>query len=406
MQEPFKAIKLTDRVYWVGAIDWDVRDFHGYLTQRGSTYNAYLVLAEKVTLVDTVKAPFFDEMMARVSSLIDPQQIEVLISNHAEMDHSGALPKTIDAVKPTSIYASTVGVKALEAHFHMGADIVAVADGQQVDLGGEAVTFAETRMCHWPDSMVSYLHEDRLLFSQDGFGMHLATAERFADEIQPHVLEHEALKYYANILLPLSKFVVNTLDKLEGLGLPIEIVAPDHGPIYRTEKDIEWILGSYRRWAAQEPTNRAVVVYDTMWGSTERMAHLIQEGLTQAGAEAQLMPARGCHRSDIATELLNCGALIIGTPTLNNTMFPTIADVLTYIRGLKPINKVAAAFGSFGWGGEAVKQVHDILVDMGLDVIGDGLKVKYVPDEPALAECRRLGTEIASRMAAKVAQHV
>lgn len=403
MAETFKAIKITDRVYWVGAIDWDVRDFHGYLTQRGSTYNAYLVLADKVTLVDTVKAPFFDEMMARISSVIDPQKIDVIISNHSEMDHSGALPKTIEAINPTAIYASKAGVAALEAHFHMGADIVAVADGEQMDLGGEMVTFVETKMCHWPDSMVSYLHEEQVLFSQDGFGMHLASAERFADELPQHLLDEEAAKYYANILLPLSKFIVRTLDKLAGLALPIKFLAPDHGPIYRTEEHIGWILGAYRKWADQKPTNRAIVVYDTMWGSTEKMAHMILEGLTQSGVETMLMHARGCHRSDIATELLNCGALIIGTPTINNTMFPTIADVLTYVRGLKPLNKVAAAFGSFGWGGEAVKEVNGILTDMGLDVVGDGLKIKYVPDESALAACRQFGTEIAGCVAAKLA---
>ena len=251
MAETFKAIKVSDHLYWVGAIDWDVRDFHGYLTQRGSTYNAYLIVAEKVTLVDTVKAPFFDEMMARVSSVVDPKQIDVLISNHAEMDHSGALPRTIQAVQPTTIYASKAGVSALEAHFHMGTDITAVTDGQRVDLGGEAVTFAETKMCHWPDSMVTYLHEDQVLLSQDGFGMHLASTERFADELPQHILDYEAAKYYANILLPLSKFIVRTLDKLAGLALPIKILAPDHGLIYRTEEHIGWILGAYRSWAAR-----------------------------------------------------------------------------------------------------------------------------------------------------------
>jgi len=405
MAETFKALRVTDRVYWVGAIDWNVRNFHGYLTQRGSTYNAYLVLADKVTLVDTVKAPFFDEMMARIASVVDPQKIEVIISNHAEMDHSGSLPRTIQALKPTAVYASKSGVNALEAHFHTDGKITSVADGQQLDLGDETVTFAETKMCHWPDSMVSYLHKDQLLFSQDGFGMHLATAELFADEVTPSVLQYEARKYYANILLPLSKFVIRMLDKLETLNLPLQILAPDHGPIYRRQEDIQWILGAYRCWATQEPTRRAVVVYDTMWGSTGRMAHLIQEGLTQEGAEAKVMPIAGCHRSDIATELLQAGALIVGSPTINNVMFPTVADVLTYIRGLRPKNMVAAAFGSFGWGGEAVKQVHDILVDMGLEVIGDGLKVKYVPDESALDKCRQLGADVARQMATKTAQH-
>ncbi|HDZ22826.1 hypothetical protein LCGC14_0401950 [marine sediment metagenome] len=406
MTDTFKAVQITDHVHWVGAIDWDVRDFHGYLTQRGSTYNAYLIMGERPTLVDTVKAEFFDEMLSRIRSVVDPKTIEVLISNHAEMDHSGALPRTIEQIQPKEVYASKAGVQALEDHFHMGGGIQAVADGQTLSLGELNLTFVETRMCHWPDSMVSYLAEDHILFSQDGFGMHLASAERFADEIDPSVLGHEAAKYYANILLPLSKFIVKTLDKLQMLDLPIQMLAPDHGPIYRTEKDIGWILGKYADWAAQKPTCKAVVVYDTMWQSTDKMARAIHEGLAAEGVDVRMMPARGCHRSDIATELLDAGALVMGTPTINNTMFPSVADALTYIRGLAPKNMIGAAFGSYGWSAEGAKEVHETLAGMGLEMVGEELKVKYVPDEAALARCRQLGVDIAQRLKAKVQAEV
>ncbi|MHC4985706.1 MAG: FprA family A-type flavoprotein [Planctomycetota bacterium] len=403
MPDTFKAVQVTEHVYWVGAIDYDVRDFHGYLTHRGSTYNAYLVMGEKIALIDTVKAPFFDEMMARIKSVIDPETIDVLISNHAEMDHSGAIPNVLNTLKPKEVYASKQGAKALENHFHFGADITAVGDSDTVSLGDLTIAFATTQLCHWPDSMVSYLVEDQVLFSQDGFGMHLATTERFADEIDPALLEHEAAKYYANILLPLSKFVVKTLEKWTSLNLPLKVLATDHGPIYRTEKDINWAIGRWAEWAQQKPTLKVVVLYDTMWGSTDKMARAIHEGLAQEGVDISMMPARGSHRSDIATQVLYAGALLVGTPTINNAMFPTVADPLTYIRGLAPKNMIGAAFGSYGWSGEGVKEVQETLTNMGLEMVGDGLAVNYVPDDEALAQCRQLGVQVAQRLKAKVA---
>ncbi|KKK77938.1 hypothetical protein LCGC14_2848580, partial [marine sediment metagenome] len=313
MSETFKAIKVTDNVYWVGAIDWDVRNFHGYLTSRGTTYSAFLILADKVTLIDTVKAPFFDEMMARITSVVAPQKIDYIISNHAEMDHSGSLPRTIEATKPEAVFASKMGQKALDAHFHMDRQITAVADGETLDLGNMKLTFVETRMCHWPDSMVSYLHERELLFSQDGFGMHLASYERFADELPRDILDYESAKYYANILLHLSTFINKTLKKIADLGIPLSMVVPDHGPIWRKKEDIERIIGSYARWAAQEPTNKALVVFDSMWGSTAKMARANGEALTAGGAIVRLMSMNVCHRSEVVTELLDAGAFIVGS---------------------------------------------------------------------------------------------
>ncbi|MCJ7652873.1 MAG: FprA family A-type flavoprotein, partial [Actinobacteria bacterium] len=233
MSGPFEAVKISDHVFWVGAIDWGIRDFHGYSTFRGSTYNAYLVVADDVILIDTVKAPFKEELLSRVSTVTAPSNIRYIISNHSEMDHSGCLPQVIAEVKPEKVFASPMGVKALEAHFHMGREITAVKDGDSLSLGGIDLSFLETRMLHWPDSMVTYFAEDKLLFSQDGFGMHLAAGERFADEIEESVMIEEGSKYFANILTPYAQLVTKLLERIGGLGIQIETICPDHGPIWR-----------------------------------------------------------------------------------------------------------------------------------------------------------------------------
>ena len=396
MDGVFQAIQIADDVYWVGAIDWDMRNFHGYLTSRGTTYNAYLVLAEMPTLIDTVKAPFYDEMMSRITSVIDPGKIEYIISNHSEMDHSGCLPRAAEAIQPRKIFASKMGQRALKEHFHIDPEgITVVSDGDTIDLGNMTISFAETRMCHWPDSMVSYLHEHELLFSQDAFGMHLASTERFADELPREMLDYEAAKYYANILLHLSPFIEKTLAKLQELNLPLSLVAPDHGPIYRRQEDIERITVDYARWAKQTPTNKAVVIYDSMWGSTTLMARAICDGLVEGGLRVKLMNLTSAHRSDVITELLDAGAFIVGSPTMNNNIFPTLADTMVYCKGLKPCHLVAAAFGSYGWSGEATKHLTAMLQELELSVVCEPLQVKYVPDEKALKDCCRFGITIA-----------
>jgi len=396
MSEVFKAAKVTDHVHWVGAIDWALREFHGHLTSRGTTYNAYLILADKITLVDTVKSSFREEMLSRIASVIDPGDITYVISNHSEMDHSGSLPEVIEAVKPEKVFASVMGANALAAHFRLDREIVAVKDGESISLGNMNVSFVETRMLHWPDSMFTYLAEDGVLFSQDVFSMHLASTERFDDEIDDDILEDEAAKYFANILLPLSSPVTKLLEKIGGLDITMRIVATDHGPIWR--KDVNRIVELYSRWAAQKPTKKAVVAYDTMWQSTAMMARAIGEGLKAGGADAKLMPLRACHRSDVATEILDAGALLVGSPTLNNNLFPTVADALTYLKGLKPRNLIGAAFGSYGWSGEAVGQVEDVLRGMKVDLIGESIKVKYVPDDEALAQCYSQGMLVAEKL--------
>ncbi len=396
MSETFKAVKITDRVYWVGAVDWTIRDFHGYATSRGTTYNAYLVMAEKITLVDTVKAPFRAELMARIASVTDPASISYLISNHAEPDHTGCLREVLRAVRPEKIFASTMGVKALQAHYDLEQEIIGVKEGEKISLGDREVTFYETRMLHWPDSMFSYLGGDDVLFTQDAFGMHLASAERFADEIPNEILEYEGGRYFANILLPYAHRIEKLMEKVAGLGLAPEIIAPDHGPVWRDE--LTRVTDAYSRWAAQKPTRKAVVVYDTMWGSTEKMARAIGEGLAAGGATPRIMSLRSSHRSDVAGELLDAGALVVGSPTLNNNMFPTVADIMTYLQGLKPLNLVGAVFGSYGWSGEATVHLKKIMETMGVDLVEDIVKHRFVPGDEVLGQCRALGQSVAARL--------
>jgi flavorubredoxin len=356
-------------------------------------------MGEKITLVDTVKAPFHDEMMARIASVVDPADIDYIVSNHAELDHSGALPRVVAETRPSRIFASKLGVKALEAHFHWGAPVEAVATGGELDLGGLTLAFVESSMLHWPDSMVSYLKEERVLFSQDAFGMHLASARMFADEHPTPVLEEEAEKYFANILLPYSDRVAKFIAAFKGLGLPLDIVAPDHGPLWRGAFPIiDW----YSAWAEQRPARRAVVVFDTMWGASQKMATAIADGIAATGAGVRIMGMSSTHRSDVATEVLSAGALVVGSPTLNNQMFPTIADVLCYLKGLKPRNLIGAAFGAYGWSGEAVQQIEGVLGEMGVAIAAEGVRVKYAPDTADLKKCRELGITIGEKLSGVV----
>jgi flavorubredoxin len=392
MSDAFKAVRIAERVYWVGAIDWSIRNFHGYQTSRGTTYNAFLVMGDPVILIDTVKAPFLDEMLARITSVVDPEKIHTIISNHTEMDHAGCLPRMIHTVHPEQVIASKNGAKALDEHFHWGREIRVVSDGEVLDLGDSSFAFAETRMLHWPDSMFTFLREEGVLFSSDAFGMHLASTERFSDEIDESVLGYEAAKYYANILLPFSPLVEKLLAHFPSLGWDVNLIAPDHGPAWRRQPGS--ILERYAAWAAQKPTAKAVVVYDTMWNSTARMAAAVGDGLAETGINVKLMPLGASHRSDVATELLDAGALIVGSPTMNNNLYPSLADAMTYLKGLRPRNLIGAAFGSYGWSGEAVKQLEQMLKDMGVELVQDGMRTKYVPDSDALALCREMGSNI------------
>ena len=400
MADAFRAIRITDRVWWVGAIDWDLRNFHGYLTSRGSTYNAYLIVADEITLVDTVKAPFCEEMLARIASVVDPAEIRNIISNHAEMDHSGSLPAVIERVNPERVLASAKGAEALRQHFHFDREIEVVPDGERRELGGAHLRFFEARMLHWPDSMFTFLEDEGVLFSNDGFGMHLASEKRFADELDPGLVRYEAAKYYANILLPVGKVVSGALKKMAPLRPEVRLIAPDHGPVWR--EDPGQILDLSATWTLQRPSRKVVVTYAPLWQSTALMARAVAEGLGAGGAEVKLMPLNGSHRSDVAVELLEAGALVVGSPTLNGQIYPTVADVMTYLKGLKPKNLIGASFGSFGWSGDAVRQLDGLLTEMGVELVGEGLQVQYVPDEQALLRCRALGSEIATKLRERV----
>ncbi len=390
--ESFEAVKISDSVYWVGARDWKVRDFHGYLTSRGSTYNAFLIIDEKITLIDTVKAPYKNELLKRISSIIEPEKIDYIVSLHSEMDHSGSLPDVIKLVKPEKIYTSKMGVKTLKEHFDFNIELTQVGNGEKISLGKNSLIFYETRMLHWPESMISYLPEEKILFSQDGFGMHLCTYQIYADEIDWSILYYEAKKYYANILLPYSKLILKLLNTINELGLEINILAPDHGPIWR--KDIDKYVSWYEKWAKQEPEKKAVIYFATMWGSTELMARAIGEGLSSQGIDVKIMPHSGSHRSDVITELLCAGGICIGAPTINNNMFPAVADILSYIKGLKPQNLKGFAFGSYGWSGEGATQVQNILKEMKVETVRDEIKIKYVPNDEDLKLCYEAGKEL------------
>lgn len=391
-----KPVEIAEGIYWVGVIDWNIRDFHGYSTYQGSTYNAYLIMDDKITLIDTVKKPFADELLANIGEIVDPKKIDYVISNHTEMDHSGGLPRVMHKVgEDKPLYCSKMGQKNLSRHFAQAWNYQPVEDGGQLNLGKRTLTFMETRMLHWPDSMFTYVNGEGILFSSDGFGQHYAGLERFDDQVGEAIMPH-AKKYFANILLLYAPLILKLVDKVTEMGLSIRMICPDHGIIWRT--DPSKIIKAYVDWSEQKPRRKAVVVYDTMWHSTEAMAEAIANALGEEGVDARPLQLRTNHRSDVITEVLDAGAVVVGSPTLNNGLFPTVSDFLTYMKGLKPKNKIGAAFGSYGWSGEAVKLVTKELEEMGFSIIEPGVRVQYVPDDKALDACRELAKKIAAAL--------
>ncbi len=387
-----RPVEIATGVYSVGVIDWNIRDFHGYSTYRGTTYNAFLIVDEKIALIDTVKKDFSDQLIENISKIVDPKKIDYVISNHTEMDHSGGLPRIMHKVgEDKPLYCSKMGAKNLARHFPRKWNYHDVGSGEELSLGNRTLTFLETRMLHWPDSMFTYLKEDKILFSSDGFGQHYAGHENFDDEVGDEIMLH-AKKYYANILLLYSPLILKLIDTVTELGIEIDMICPDHGIIWR--KDPGKIISAYARWAKQAPKKKAVVVYDTMWHSTEAMADEIAAGIANEGVSVRPIHIRSSHRSEIMTEVLDAAAVIVGSPTLNNQLFPTVSDFLTYMKGLKPINKIGAAFGSYGWSGEAVKMINSALEDMKFDIIDPGVRLQYVPGKEGLNACFELGKKI------------
>jgi flavorubredoxin len=387
-----RPVEITKGIYDVGVIDWNIRDFHGYSTYRGTSYNAFLIVDEKIALIDTVKKDYSDQLIANISKIIDPKKIDYVISNHTEMDHSGGLPRLMHRIgEDKPVYCSKMGAKNLARHFPQNWSYHAVGTGETLSLGNRTLTFLETRMVHWPDSMFTYLKEDKILFSSDGFGQHYAGHERFDDQIGDDIMRH-AKKYYANILLLYSPLILKLLDTVAQLGIDIDMICPDHGIIWR--KDPGKIINAYAKWAKQEQEKKAVVVYDTMWHSTEVMADEIAAGIADEGIAVRPIHIRSSHRSEIMTEVLDAAAVVVGSPTLNNQLFPTVGDFLVYMKGLKPLNKIGAAFGSYGWSGEAVKLINKELEAMRFDVIDPGISIQYVPENKGLAACFELGKKI------------
>jgi flavorubredoxin len=392
-----KPLEIAKDIFWVGAIDWNIRDFHGYSTKEGTTYNAFLILDEKITLVDTVKQEYADTLLEKIAQVVDPKKIDYVVSNHTEMDHSGGLARVMHRIgegKP--LFCSQMGQKNLSLYFPQKWNYQAVQNGGELKLGRRTLTFLETRMLHWPDSMFTYVKEDRILFSSDAFGEHYASNERFDDELEETILMPHAKKYFANILLLYSPLILKLVDKVKAMGLAIDMICPDHGILWR--KDPLKIVNAYVEWSLQKPRRKALVIYDTMWHSTEKMAEAIVESLHQEGVEAKPMHLRCCHRSDIMTEALDAGAVIVGSPTLNNGLFPTVSDFLTYMKGLKPVHKIGAAFGSYGWSGEAVKLITQELEEAKFKVVDPGLRIQFAPDGKAIEACHALGKKIATEL--------
>ncbi len=387
-----RPVEIAKGVYDVGVTDWNVRDFHGYSTNLGSTYNSFLIVDEKIVLIDTVKHEFGQQLLDNISQIVDPKKIDIMISNHTEMDHSGSLKMIMEAIgEDKPLYCSQMGEKNLSRHFGQKWNFHAVKNTEEIKLGSRTLMFLETRMLHWPDSMFTYLKEDKILFSSDAFGQHYAGYEKFDDQIGDAIMPH-AQKYYANILLPFSALIEKLIARIGELGLEFDMICPDHGILWRSEP--AKIIEAYARWSKQQTDNKAIVLYDTMWHSTEMMAEEIVAGLMDAGVMAKPMNARHCHRSDIITETMDAKAVIVGSPTLNNNVFPTLMDVLTYMKGLKPKNKLGAAFGSYGWSGEAVKLLNAQLESMKFELMDSGLQIQYVPDAEGREACFTFGRKL------------
>jgi flavorubredoxin len=387
-----KPIEIAKGIYDVGVNDWNIEDFHGYSTPMGTSYNAFLIVDKKVALIDTVKKKFSDQLLDNISEIIDPKKIDCIISNHAELDHSGSLARMMHRIgEDKPIYCSKMGAKSLAKHFPQNFNYRTVKEGEEVSLGTRTLTFVETRMLHWPDNMFTYLKEDKILFSSDAFGQHYAGFEKYNDVIGDATTMAHAQKYYANILMLYAPHTLKLMDKVSSLGLEFNMICPDHGLIWR--KNPGNIVDAYVEWSKQTAKRKAVVVYDTMWHSTERMADAVATGLSAEGINVRPMYLRKWHRSDIMTDVLDAKAVIIGSPTLNNNLFPTVSDFLTYMQGLRPLDKIGAAFGSYGWSGEAPKMINKALEDMKFDIV-EPVRHQYIPDSSALKASYELGRSV------------
>jgi flavorubredoxin len=396
-----KAIEVKNNIYWVGAVDWAIRDFHGYETPRGTSYNNYLIMDEEPALVDTVKHDFADITVKHISELVDPAAIRHVIVNHIENDHVTSIDRIMKLAPEAVIYMTERGRKGLARFFDLsGWDIRIIKTGDRLKTGKKTILFIETPMLHWPDSMVSYVEEDKLLFSQDAFGQHIGSSARFDDEYVACAsnteLEDAVLDYYANILMPFGQLVKTKIGEIQKLGLELDVIAPDHGIIWRS--DPGKIVNMYLEMAAGKATPCVLIVYDSMWHSTELMTQPISRGVKDYGLDCKVLKLRATPYSTAIKEFWRARGTLIGTPTLNNIVFPTVGQYLTYLRGLRPKNRIVGAFGSFGWGGGAVKEVYRTLSEMGLETFEPGTEVLYRPSIEDEQRCYEFGFAFAEKV--------
>jgi len=387
------SINIKNNIYWVGKIDWELRKFHGdeYSTHRGSSYNAYLIKEEKVALIDTVWSPFSKEFIENLSKEIDLNKIDYVIANHAENDHSGALPELMRLIPDTPIYCTKNGVKSLKGHYHQDWNFHVVKTGDKLSLGNKEIIFVEAPMLHWPDSMFCYLTEDNILFSNDAFGQHYASEYMFNDLVDPNELAEECIKYYANILTPFSPLVTKKIKEVLSFNLPLDMICTSHGIIWRNKP--EQIVEKYLAWADSYQENQITLIYDTMWNGTRQMAEKIADGIKASDSEVnvKLFNLAKSDKNDVITEIFKSKAILVGSPTINKGILVSVAGMLEEIKGLKFKNKKAAAFGSYGWSGESTKVITEALKTAGFEIIDDGIKVLWQPDQEGNANCIEYG---------------
>lgn len=392
------VVALKDGVYWVGVVDWNIKKFHGheYSTHRGTTYNAYLIIDKKIALVDTVWGPYSSQMIENIKKIIDVVKIDYVIANHAEVDHSGGLPELMKLIPNATVVVSDKGRESIPKHYHQDWNFKIVKTGDNISLGENSLVFVTAPMLHWPDSMFTYLTGKNILMPNDAFGQHYASSGRFNDEVDMIEVYQEAIKFYANILTPFSDLVVRKIDEFKKLNIPVDIIAPSHGIIWR--KDPLQIVNKYYEWATGGNDGSAVIIYDTMWNATEKMAQAIAEGLTKEGVKFKLFNMAVSDRNDVLTEVFKTRGIIIGSPTLNNGLLPTIKPILEDLKGLKFKNKVGAAFGSYGWSGENVKLIEENLEKARIKILQEGIKFKWQPTEEELEKCVEFGRSFAAKM--------
>jgi flavorubredoxin len=390
-----KIIEVKKDIFWVGVIDWNIRNFHGhtYTTKRGTTYNAYLIVDEKIALVDTVMGTFAEEMIEKIKEIIPSKNIDYIIANHVEIDHSGAIPEVLKLFPQAKVLGTYKCKEGLWRNFYRDMDFQVVKTGDTLKLGKRMLKFIEAPMIHWPDSMFTYCPEEKLLLPNDAFGQHYATGERFDDEVKESELMEEAKKYYANILWPLSTIILKKIEEIQKMNIPIETIAPSHGIIWR--RNPERIIDAYISWANNETKKKVVIVYETMWGATEKMGRRIAEGIISQGIETKLFDVTNADRTEIISEMLDAKGFIFGSSTHDNDMLPTLAGFLEFLKGLRPKNRIVSVFGSYGWAGGAVKAIEDLVKEIGLELFQPSLAIQYLPTKDELDKCFEFGENFA-----------